>query len=107
MPNDLGIKAAAAVTGAGENPAEPRAASTVPPAQAPPAHPSLPTPNPQLRLDPALGLVVIELRGDHGMVTSIPSERQLQAYKVWDQPRPGAQPSTPAETAHSKGVAKD
>jgi hypothetical protein len=107
MPNDLSIKAAAAVAGASENPAEPRAVLPVPPAHAPPAHPSLPIPNPQLRLDPALGLVVIELRDDHGMVTSIPSERQLQAYKVWDQPKPGAQTAPQADAAHARAAAKD
>ena len=107
MPSDLSVKAAAAVTGASENPAEPRAVQPVPPSHAPPAHPSVPIPNPQLRLDPALGLVVIELRDGHGMVTSIPSERQLQAYKVWDQPRPEAQAATPAETKPGTPAAKD
>ena len=39
--------------------------------------------NPALRLEPALGLVVIEFRDSSGELTkSIPSQRQLQAYKV-------------------------
>jgi hypothetical protein len=41
--------------------------------------------NPTLRLEPGLGLVVIEFRNDTGAVTtSIPSQRQLQAYQRWD-----------------------
>jgi len=40
--------------------------------------------NPTLRLDAALGLVVIEFRNDSGAITtSIPSQRQLQAYQRW------------------------
>jgi hypothetical protein len=38
--------------------------------------------NPSLRLDSALGTVVIEFRNDSGTVTrSIPSQQQLDAYK--------------------------
>lgn len=48
-----------------------RAAATTP------AHP-----NPTLRLDSALGLVVIEFRDESGAVThSIPSAHQLEAYR--------------------------
>jgi hypothetical protein len=39
--------------------------------------------NPSLRLDPALGLVVIEFRDEAGELTStIPSQRQIEAYRV-------------------------
>jgi hypothetical protein len=43
-------------------------------------------PNPNLRLDPPLGIVVIEFRNDTSGVitTSIPSERQLAEYQRWD-----------------------
>lgn len=91
MPNDLRIKAVAAATGASENPAEPAPAAIIPPAHGPPAPAALPIPNPQLRLDAALGLVVIEFRDENGAVTtSIPSRRQLEAYRMWEQSPPDA-----------------
>lgn len=91
MPNDLSIKAVAAVTGASENPAEPQPEAFIPPANGPPAAPALPMPNPQLRLDPALGLVVIEFRDEKGVITtSIPSRRQLEAYRMWEKTPPDA-----------------
>ena len=38
-------------------------------------------PNPSLRIDAALGIVVIEFHGDGGKVlASIPSQQQLDAY---------------------------
>jgi len=50
-----------------------------------------PIPNPTLRLDPALGLVVIEFRNHTGAITtSIPSQRQLQAYQKWDMTGAGS-----------------
>lgn len=89
MPNELNIKPVAAVTGGAENPAEPQAEPFSPPAHAPsPPAAASPMPNPQLRLDPALGLVVIEFRDASGTVTtSIPSQRQLDAYRIWQQMR--------------------
>ncbi len=46
-----------------------------------------PLPNPRLRIDPALSLVVIEFRDKGGEVElSIPTPKELQAYR--DQPRP-------------------
>ncbi len=60
-------------------------------------------PNPSLRLDPALGLVVIEFRDESGDVSrSIPSVRQLEAYRRSrddstrgeTDPRPGRRTTT-------------
>jgi len=86
MPSELNVQAIAGVTSGAENPAEPQAESFVSPAQAPSVQSASPMPNPQLRLDPALGLVVIEFRDASGTVTtSIPSQRQLNAYRMWDQ----------------------
>jgi len=60
-------------------------------AQAVPAAP--PILNPTLRLDGALGLVVIEFRNDSGAITtSMPSQRQLQAYQRWNATRVGPTP---------------
>ncbi len=98
MPSDLSIRAAAAVTGASENPAESRATLFNPPTHGPPTRAATPMPNPQLRLDAALGLVVIEFRDDSGAITtSIPSQRQLEAYRMWEQRRTDA-PETKHQT---------
>ena len=89
MPNERSVSAVAAVGGASENPAEPKAEPFTPPSHAPPVRRASPIPNPQMRLDPALGLVVIEFRDTSGAVTtSIPSQRQLSAYRMWEQNRP-------------------
>jgi hypothetical protein len=44
-------------------------------------------------LDPALGLVVIQFRNDAGAVTSIPSERQIEAYQRWQTTQFGPAPN--------------
>ncbi|HTZ70724.1 MAG TPA: hypothetical protein VMB71_08765 [Acetobacteraceae bacterium] len=47
--------------------------------------------NPGLHLDPALNLVVLQFFDSEGNVTqSIPSQRQLQAYRQGDATPPGA-----------------
>ncbi|HQT66044.1 MAG: hypothetical protein B7Z78_06775 [Rhodospirillales bacterium 20-60-12] len=46
-------------------------------------------PNPTLEFDPALGLVIIELRNQQGLVTStIPTAPQLAAYRTGQLPLP-------------------
>ena len=74
-----------------------------------------PQPNPSLLLNPTLGLVVIEFRDNAGAVTtSIPSERQIQAYQRWQTthfgPAPSgmhvATPEVPAATTVKKHPAK-
>jgi hypothetical protein len=53
-----------------------------------------PTPNPTLELDAALGLVVIQFHNDSGAVTSsIPSQQQINAYRLWQETRIGPAPS--------------
>lgn len=49
-----------------------------------PANPAQPiAPNPSLRIEPTLGLVVFELRDGAGEVTrSVPTERELRAYRT-------------------------
>ena len=62
----------------------------------PPPPPSPATPNPRLRLDGSLGVVVIEFRDQVGDVSNtIPSPRQLQAYRAavfTDAPLPAGLP---------------
>lgn len=55
-----------------------------------PAPSARPLPNPSLRLDAGLGMVVLEFRDDAGAVTdTIPSQRILQAYHARTEPPPG------------------
>lgn len=82
-----------------------RSVSTIEPARAPPrvtvpdmAMPDMPaalapaTPNPRLRLDGSLGMVVLEFRGTGGDVANtIPSPRAIAAYRaaaMTDAPMP-------------------
>lgn len=59
-------------------------ASVQPSPQPEPVAKSPPIYNPTLRFDSRLGLVVIEFRNDTGGVTtSVPSQRQLEAYQRW------------------------
>ena len=86
MPNDLTIPAVQPSAKPGETQAggkAPHTASATAPA------PVRTHTNPSLRLDPALGLVVIEFRNDAGSVThSIPSQRQIDAYRTHEQTPP-------------------
>jgi hypothetical protein len=89
MPSDVSVKAVGPVLGASENPAGPKSDKFTPPAQAPPSAPSGLVANPSLRFDPVSGLVVIEFHDQAGHVTtSIPTLRQLEAYRIWGQPVP-------------------
>ena len=89
MPNELTIPAVQPATISGSAPA----VSTTTPAVAP--VPVLSFTNPSLRLDSALGQVVMEFRNDSGAVTrSIPSQQHLDAYK-----RTGEVPPRPNEPA--------
>jgi hypothetical protein len=95
MPNDLAIQSLTAVRTGAEIAGEAKTAASQPPPQQPePAANSSPIANPSLRLDPVLGIVVLEFRNDAGAVTtSIPSQRQLQAYQKWDATHFGPTPS--------------
>ena len=55
-------------------------ALAAPPREEPATSPGLP--NPRLRLDPRLGLVVLEFRDGQGRVErTLPTERELAAYR--------------------------
>jgi hypothetical protein len=71
-------------------------------------------PNPALRLDPGLGLVVLQFRDDQGeVVATLPTERELAAYRDAGKraasppslPAPGQQPGSGAATAASPTAA--
>ena len=88
MPTNLTVQSVSALAGLNESKSlrrDPRSSDA-----ASPQPQRSPIPNPTLRLDPALGLVVIEFRDESGNVaTSIPSQRQLEAYRR-SQESPGA-----------------
>ena len=87
MLNDVSFPAIAAVH-SGSVPVTEQKAQAADLTQAVP--PVTPVINPTLRLDAALGLVVIEFRNDSGAITtSIPSQRQLQEYQRWQTTRVG------------------
>lgn len=89
-PATGGAVAAAAALSAG---------AAVPPA--PDATAALP--NPMLRLDASLGLVVLEFRNADGTARTIPSERELAAYRSAARTAgPGAAPA--AEEAPDPGA---
>jgi len=80
MPNDLTIPAVQATT---SSPDPPKSRSAPAAKAEPQAAPPRPYVNPTLRLDAALGLVVMEFRDDAGTLTAtIPSERQIEAYRA-------------------------
>ena len=60
-------------------------------------------PNPRLRLDPALGIVVLEFRGTFGLpARSLPTEHELAAYRaaaISGATRPGEEPAPKPRSA--------
>jgi hypothetical protein len=64
-------------------PATTTAATSLVVAAAPATAAAVPEPSPRMRLDPALGLVVLEFRDARGEITqTLPSARQLAAYRI-------------------------
>jgi len=91
MSNDISVQALAVARTGTDSAIDPgMAAANVSQPSAEPAPAASLIINPTLRLEPALGLVVIEFRNDSGAITtSIPSERQIEAYQRWEQTRLG------------------
>jgi hypothetical protein len=97
MPNDFNIQSIGAVHAASDSAGDTTVAAITPPEPPPAPTPSTPwqLPNPRLRLDPTLGLVVLEFHNDtNGAVTrTIPSQSQLEAYQRWDVTKFGPPPA--------------
>ena len=103
MPNDLAIQPLTARRTGAEIAGEAKVTASQPSPQPEPAANPSPIANPSLRLDPALGIVVLEFRNDAGAVTtSIPSQRQLQAYQRWAQTHSGQAPCNGASPPDAK-----
>jgi hypothetical protein len=87
MPTDLVLRAVSTAEPARAALRAPEEAMPEPPAVATPA-----VPNPKLRLDGGLGMVVLEFRGKDGEVAnSVPSSRAIEAYRaaaISDTPMP-------------------
>jgi hypothetical protein len=100
MSNHLSIQAALPIHGTG---APVRSnASAAPQAAAAAAQPAQVFVNPAFRFDPSVGMVVIEFHDDSGKMTnSIPTERQLQAYRT-HQETPGEQAAPPPQPVDGK-----
>jgi len=61
-------------------------------------------PNPTLRLDASLGIVVIEFRNNAGEVAnSIPTQQQLEMYRMRSE-APGNKPQTGESAATAKSA---
>jgi hypothetical protein len=96
MPNDLTIQSVQSTQAASEATAEPKAAPFPAPQSGQPAPAGQPYINPSLHLDASLGLVVIEFRDHAGAITSsIPSQRQIEAYRMHQAALPGSQDANP------------
>jgi len=62
--------------------------------------------NPSYQFDPTVGLVVIEFHDNTGAVSnSIPSQRQLEAYRTGQEIPPTEQPSPTPRAADGKTAA--
>jgi hypothetical protein len=101
MQNDLSVQAASFVNMANGGVASvPPAVTTASSDVAVPTQTQSSSPNPTLQLNAALGLVVIEFRNDAGTVTSsIPSQQQLDAYRLWQTAGIGSPPNPGASDA--------
>jgi hypothetical protein len=92
MPNDVSIGAIALASAPQSTAVTSPVRNSTAPTTTEPAATTAGNPNPTLRLDPALGLVVIEFVSKSGAVTmSIPTQRELTAYQNGTAQPPGAQ----------------
>jgi hypothetical protein len=93
MPSDLSIGAIASDPAIRPTETARTAASSSVSASSPSTTPGPPIPT--LQLDPALGLVVIEFVNSSGAVTtSIPTQRELTAYREGTAEPPGTHPAS-------------
>jgi hypothetical protein len=105
MSNPLSIQAGLTVHGSGGVGVPFRGGASPQSSVAQTAKPAQVFVNPTFRFDPSIGLVVIEFHDNTGTVTnSIPTQRQLQAYRTHQQTPPGEQTPVP-QAVHGKTAA--
>ncbi|HET6236271.1 MAG TPA: hypothetical protein VFE41_15130 [Acetobacteraceae bacterium] len=104
MSNDLSIQGAASVSTGNVAVAQVRPTATAaPPGQTMPTPTSSPIPT--LVLNAALGLVVIEFRNAAGaVISSIPSQQQLAADRLWQDSGIGGPPPNDGATTIGEPV---
>jgi hypothetical protein len=101
MSNQLAIQAGLPVGGSGDVIPPTRTAEAV---QAPAAKPVPLFVNPSFQFDPTVGLVVIGFHDDKGILTSsIPSQKQLAAYRDHQATPPGEPAPQPTDGKTSAG----
>jgi hypothetical protein len=102
MSNDFIVQSVAAARPANNAFSEARTAAIQSPSRPEPSSPqppAMPIPNPTLRFDPGLGLVVIEFYSTSGAVTtSVPSQRQIHEYQKWNATHLGQTPDGISDT---------
>jgi hypothetical protein len=102
MSNDLSIQAKLPILGSGDLAAPPRGNSAKPVATTPEAKPVKLYVNPAMVFDPTVGMVVMEFHDDTGALTnSVPTQRQLAAYRTHQEAPPG---QTAALVANGKAA---
>ncbi len=107
MPSDLTIHPIPSVLAAPEAHGEPRHDNFAPQQAAASGSTAQPYMNPSLRLDAALGLVVIEFHDEAGKLTSsIPSQRQIDAYRRHEDTRPGQRRPEGHSESHTEEPAR-
>jgi hypothetical protein len=103
MSNQLSIHPGLSAVGPGENIALSRGNTPLPPPVQAPVPKVAPKPvqlfvNPSYRFDPTVGIEVIQFHDSTGTVTNtIPSQRQLAAYRSHQATPPGEQSSEPPQ----------
>ena len=110
MSNELSIQPLPPVIAAGDNTVPARSNTQAPAPAVAETKPVQLFVNPSFQFDPSVGLVVIAFHDDAGKVeNSIPSERQLEAYRTHQEALPGAsappapKPSQPVDGKASSG----
>ena len=107
MSNQMSIQTGLPVHGSGDSTTPARANTSAPtpaPISAPVAKPVALFVNPSYRFDPTVGLVVIEFHDNTGTVSNtIPSQRQLAAYRTHQETPPGEQAPLPADAKTAAG----
>src|SRR5450631_3275971 len=105
MSNPLSIPAGLPIPGSGNGTAPSRTNAPAQVIAAPNGKPVQLFANPSFRFDSAVGLVVIEFHNDAGNVTtSIPSQRQLAAYRSHQQTPPGRSAPEAAKATSTIGA---
>jgi hypothetical protein len=103
MSNELSIQAGLPVSGSGISAAPTRSSA---PTTASTAKPVALFVNPSFRFDPTVGIEVIQFHDATGTVSNtIPSARQLQAYRTHQQTPPGEQTPTIPKAVDGKTAA--